>query len=55
MVDMSWASATFSPSTNAAPRILQMGSRSFSSSNSKRNWSPGVTGLRKRASSMPLK
>src|SRR5665213_484602 len=49
------ASATILPSTVHSPRILTARERQLTTVTSIRSWSPGRTGRRKRASSMPVK
>src|SRR5439155_8717426 len=54
-VASSSASATSWLPTYASPRIFEVAPLSLRSVSSKRSWSPGVTGRRKRAPSMPMK
>src|SRR5438552_1225116 len=55
IVASSSASATSWSSTNACPRIFDVPALILSSVSRKRSWSPGTTGRRKRAPSMPMK
>src|SRR5690606_24333877 len=55
MAHMILASATTCPSTVARAEYLQMERLMRSAVTSSRNWSPGTTGLRKRAPSTPTR